>query len=53
MDKAYNPSLRKKKMKVMMEVIHFYVMKMEGQLKTNLKCHNQELTKTLKWSGNL
>ena len=35
-DKTYNPYLSKKKMKLMMEVIHFYVMKMDGQLKTNL-----------------
>ena len=35
-DKTYNPYLSKKKKKLMMEVIHFYVMKMDGQLKTNL-----------------
>jgi hypothetical protein len=45
--------LSKKKMKLMMEVIHSYVMKIDGKLKTNLQCHNQELTKTLKRSGNL
>ena len=52
-DKTYNPYLSKKKMKLMMEVIHFYVTKMDGQLKTNLQCYNQELTKTLKMSGNI
>jgi uncharacterized Fe-S radical SAM superfamily protein PflX len=35
-DEAYNMYMSKKKMKLMMEVIHVYVMDMKGQLKTNL-----------------